>query len=80
MLTFYGRGMFPPNALHSEGHQDSMGLCLFMVLSEMLSKDHVQFILLDDVIMSTDLGHRKQLARKLVSDFGNRQIILDHSR
>lgn len=31
-VDFYGRGMFPPHALHSEGHQDSMGLCLFFLL------------------------------------------------
>jgi hypothetical protein len=27
----------PPHALHSEGHQDSMGLCLFLALSEKLT-------------------------------------------
>ena len=26
-VDFYGRGFFPPGAYHSEGHQDSMGLC-----------------------------------------------------
>ena len=75
-VDFYGRGMFPPNALHSEGHQDSMGLCLFLVLSERLSGNDLQVLLLDDVIMSADAGHRKQLARILVTEFKNRQIIL----
>lgn len=75
-VDFYGRGMFPPNALHSEGHQDSMGLCLFLVLSERLSGTDLQLLLLDDVIMSVDAGHRKQVARVLVEEFANRQIVL----
>ncbi len=75
-VDFYGRGMFPPNALHSEGHQDSMGLCLFLVLSERLSGTDLQVILLDDVIMSVDEAHRKQLAGVLVNEFAHRQIIL----
>ena len=30
-VDFYGRGTFPPGAYHSEGHQDGMGLCLYLV-------------------------------------------------
>jgi len=33
-VDFYGRGPHPPHALHSEGHQDSMGLCLYLALAE----------------------------------------------
>jgi hypothetical protein len=31
-VDFYGRGQFPPGAYHSEGHQDGMGLCLYLAL------------------------------------------------
>ncbi len=75
-VDFYGRGLVPPNALHSDGHQDSMGLCLFLVLSEKLSGSDLQIMLLDDVVMSVDAGHRKPLARLLVREFQNRQIIV----
>lgn len=75
-VGFYDRGLHPPNALHSEGHQDSMGLCMFLVLSERLSGNDLQVLLLDDVIMSADLGHRKNLARLLADEFENRQVIL----
>jgi hypothetical protein len=27
-VNFYGRGLFPPGAYHSEGHQDAMRVCL----------------------------------------------------
>ena len=29
-VDFYGIGMFPPMAYHSEGHQDGMGVCLYL--------------------------------------------------
>ncbi len=31
-VDFYGRDLFPPGAYHSEGHQDGMGLCLYLAL------------------------------------------------
>ena len=75
-VDFYGRGLFVPNALHSDGHQDSMGLCLFLVLSERLSGEALQFMLLDDVISSIDVGHRRALATLLANEFPNRQVIV----
>ena len=75
-VEFHGRGKYPPNALHSEGHQDSMGLCMFIVLSERLSGQDLQFMLLDDVVSSVDSGHRRELARLLKQHVPNRQIIL----
>jgi len=38
-VDFYGRGTHPPQALHSEGHQDSMGLCLYLALAEWLGRE-----------------------------------------
>ena len=39
-VDFYGRGFFPPGAYHSEGHQDGMGLCLYLALMDhLLGKD-----------------------------------------
>jgi hypothetical protein len=31
-VNFYERGLFPPGAFHSEGHQDGMGVCLYLAL------------------------------------------------
>ena len=31
-VNFYERGLFPPGAFHSEGHQDGMGVCLYLPL------------------------------------------------
>lgn len=75
-VPFYGRGSFAPNALHSEGHQDSMGLCLFLSLREHLPGDTLPIVLLDDVVMSIDSGHRKEVARLLKERFSEVQFII----
>lgn len=75
-VDFHGRGSHPPHALHSEGHQDSMGLCLYLALVEHLTKDQIDLILLDDVVMSVDSGHRKNLCVLLNRNFSNRQLII----
>src|SRR3989338_5611726 len=75
-VDFYGRGMFPPHALHSEGHQDSMGLCLFFALNEYLTKDLIKVIILDDVVMSIDRNHRKSVCSLLKNFFPNKQFII----
>ena len=57
-VDFYGRGLFPPGAYHSEGHQDAMGLCLYLALMKHTLGDKFTFAVLDDVLMSVDTGHR----------------------
>lgn len=75
-VDFYGRGKHPPHALHSEGHQDSMGLCLYLVLAERLTRGVTDLIILDDVVMSVDADHRRQLCRLLSNAFPHRQFII----
>jgi len=75
-VDFYGRGVYPPQALHSEGHQDSMGICLWLALSEQLTQNKVDLILLDDVVMSVDIDHRRKTAELLGEKFENRQLLI----
>lgn len=80
-VDFHGRGTHPPHALHSEGHQDSMGLCLYLALCEYLTKGIIDLVILDDVVMSVDAGHRRAVCRLLKSYFPNRQFfITTHDR
>jgi recombinational DNA repair ATPase RecF len=81
LVDFYGRGQHPPLALHSEGHQDSMGLCLYLALAERLTKDTCQLTVLDDVVMSVDAGHRRGVCCLLKKYFADRQfLITTHDR
>ena len=80
-VDFMGRGTHPPHALHSEGHQDSMGICLFLALNEELVKGDLELIVLDDVMMSVDAGHRKDMCRLLAKQFTDCQfVITTHDR
>lgn len=80
-VDFYGEGQFPPNALHSEGHQDSMGLCLYLALAERLNRGVLDVIVLDDVVMSVDTGHRRHICRVLSKHLPDVQfIITTHER
>ena len=75
-VDFMGRGDHPPHALHSEGHQDSMGVCLFLALNEEITNPNLNLIVLDDVMMSIDAGHRRELCRLLNEHFGDCQFII----
>jgi hypothetical protein len=75
-VDFYGRGFFPPGAYHSEGHQDGMGLCLYLALMKHILGDDFCFAVLDDVVMSVDSGHRREVCKLLKDQFPNTQFIL----
>jgi hypothetical protein len=80
-VNFYERGLFPPGAYHSEGHQDGMGVCLYLALMKRLFGDRFKFALLDDVVMSVDAGHRYQFCRLLRTHFPDTQfVITTHDR
>lgn len=80
-VGFHGLGAFPPAAVHSEGHQDSMGVCLFLSLVEHLAAVGAGPIILDDVVMSVDTEHRRALAQLLATQFKATQfLITTHDR
>lgn len=80
-VDFHGRGTHPPHALHSEGHQDSMGLCLYLALEEHLTSGALELVILDDVVMSVDADHRRQLCDLLAHQYPDRQfLITTHDR
>jgi hypothetical protein len=80
-VDFYGRGLFPPVAYHSEGHQDGMGLCLYLALMQQVLGGAFSFAVLDDVVMSVDAAHRREVCKLLKERFAGTQfIITTHDR
>ncbi len=80
-VPFYNQGMHPPHALHSEGHQDIMGVCLYLSLMKQLKGPEFTFCMLDDVMMSIDSSHRLKLCEVLKNEFPDTQfIITTHDR
>ena len=74
-VDFYGKGKFPPSAYHSEGHQDGMGLCLYLALMRHLYADEFQICVLDDVLMSVDSSHRRDVCELIKAEFPGTQFI-----
>ena len=75
-VDFYGLGMFPPTAYHSEGHQDGMGVCLYLALLEQLLQGDFRLAILDDVVTSVDANHRRQFCKLLKEVFPNVQFVI----
>ncbi|TQQ79162.1 hypothetical protein EGH24_12270 [Halonotius terrestris] len=74
-LKFYDQGHHHPGAVHSEGHRDSMGLALFLAMSD-VGGDDIDILLLDDVMMSIDSGHRSNIANLLAEKVSDDYQIL----
>lgn len=74
-VDFYGKGKFPPSAYHSEGHQDGMGLCLYLALMKHLYASDFNVCILDDVLTSVDSGHRRAVCELIRKEFTNTQFI-----
>ena len=80
-VDFYGTGKFPPIAYHSEGHQDSMGICLYLALMEHILDEGFTLAVLDDVLMSIDSSHRREICTVLSEHFEDVQfIVTTHDR
>jgi DNA repair exonuclease SbcCD ATPase subunit len=75
-VDFYGHGTHPPHALHSESHQDSMGICLYLALAEKLTAGIIDLVIFDDVVMSVDSDHRLKLCSLLTKFFPHRQFVI----
>lgn len=75
-VSFYEFGFFPPYAYHSEGHQDGMGLCLYLALMRRLQGGSFTFAVLDDVLMSVDVGHRRKVCALIKKEFPSTQFVM----
>jgi predicted ATP-binding protein involved in virulence len=64
-----------PRAFLSEGHLDSLGLCLFLAAVRIFNPPG-SLLVLDDVLTSIDKEHRRRVGELLYSEFKDFQIIL----
>jgi len=79
-LRFYGVDQESPRLTLSEGHRNSLGLCIFLAMAKKeAAMDRPIF--LDDVVVSLDRNHRGMVAEILNEEFSGRQVIvLTHDR
>ena len=74
-VVFCDRGTFPPTALHSEGNQDVIGICMFLAIMNQERDGNVPIMLLDDILTSVDENYRDRVCKLLKKFFSETQII-----
>jgi energy-coupling factor transporter ATP-binding protein EcfA2 len=72
-VCFHGKQQPSPRLTLSEGHRNSLGLCVFLALA---LKDSGLPLVLDDVVTSFDREHRANVVDLLLAEFPARQVIL----
>jgi hypothetical protein len=79
-LCFHGVDQESLRLTLSEGHRNSLGLCIFLAMAKReAAMDRPLF--LDDVVVSLDRSHRGMFAEILTKEFSGRQVIvLTHDR
>lgn len=79
-LKFHGVDQDSPRLTLSEGHRNSLGLCIFLAMA-MREAEQDRPLILDDVVVSLDRQHRGMIAGVLAEQFSDRQVvILTHDR
>lgn len=71
----FGRNEEDPRGLISEGHLDSLGLCIFLGFVKKFN-DGCSLLVLDDVVTTIDSQHRKNICKLLHNQFNDYQLII----
>lgn len=74
-LKFHGKDLSSPRLTLSEGNRNSLGLCVFLAMAARYEVGAAP-IVLDDVIVSLDRGHRGMVVDLLEAEFSDRQVLL----
>jgi hypothetical protein len=74
-LKRHGEEISPPLKILSEAHLNSLGICSFLSSAKYFNKTN-GFLVLDDVVTSFDIEHRRPLARLLDEKFPESQFLL----
>ena len=74
-LKFFGVDQPSPRLTLSEGHRNSLSLCIFLALIR-LDQAYDGPIILDDIVSSLDREHRGRLVDVLLEDLGDRQVLM----
>jgi recombinational DNA repair ATPase RecF len=74
-IESFGRKREDPRALASEGHLNSLGLCIFLAFVKNFNAG-CSLIVLDDVVTTIDSNHRKNVCSLLLDQFPNAQLVI----
>lgn len=76
--NFAGQDVSDPNWVYSDGHLDTIGICVFLALRRFRGDQagDSKLMVLDDVVLSIDLPHARRLINLLKDEFNDHQIII----
>lgn len=74
-IESFGRSGEDPRALTSEGHLDSLGLCIFLAFVKKFN-ENCTLVVLDDIVSTVDARHRENICRLLFEEFRDKQLII----
>ncbi len=74
-IESFGKKDEDPRAYSSEGHLDSLGLCIFLAFVKKFNQD-CSLVVLDDVVTTVDVGHRENICELLIEEFSDKQLIV----
>jgi len=74
-ITSFGEYSEDPKAYISEGHQDSLGLCIFLAFAKNFN-GQCNLLVLDDVVTTIDSQHRQKICYLLDQNFQDYQLII----
>lgn len=79
-FKFFDKNTSPPQKYLSESHLNSLGIAFFLTSVKAFNKRN-QFFILDDIVSSFDLNHRKRLSDLLLEKFSDYQVfVLTHEQ
>jgi recombinational DNA repair ATPase RecF len=64
-----------PRAFQSEGHLDSLGLCIFLAFVKKFNISS-NLIILDDIVTTIDSQHRMKICELIYENFSDKQLII----
>lgn len=64
-----------PLNVYSDGHLDTVGICVFLALRKR-SSTGPKLLVLDDIVLSIDHGHAGRLVKLLREEFGDHQTLI----
>ena len=79
---FFGKNVKDPQWVYSDGHLDTVGICVFLAIRRYRGDepDDPKLLILDDIVISIDLGHARRLIDLLGTEFADHQMfILTHN-
>lgn len=74
-IESFGKKDEDPRAFTSEGHLDSLGLCIFLAFIKTFHQN-CSLIVLDDVVTTVDAGHRENICKLLNEELGDKQLVI----